>query len=172
VPHLFTMSAFDNLVYGNPHASLEDVQRITASLGVHDDISNLPDGYDTLLGETGVVVPTSLAQCISIARAFSGHPDVLLLDDVTSPLPPSLERTVVEGLRRLTADLTVVAVAARPSLLALADDIVFLERGAVAAQGTFEELVASSSAFRDLLEAWRLDLDIGRRGTTSGDEGR
>lgn len=158
-PHLFTMSVFDNVVYGSPASSLADVQRITAALGVHDEISNLPHGYDTLLGETGAVVPTSLGQCISIARALLASPDVLLLDDVTAPLPPSLERTVVEGLLRLTDDTTVVAVAARPSLLALADDIVFLEHGAVSAHGTFDELVAESSAFRDLLEAWRLDRD-------------
>jgi len=156
-PHLFPMSVFDNITYGNPDVTLEQVERITGALGVHDDIAALPAGYDTVVGETGVAVPTSLAQCISIARALVPQPAVLLLDDVTAPLPPPVEAAVVDGLRRLTADVTVVAVAARPSLLALADDIVFLERGAVSAQGTFDELVRRSPGFRDLLEAWRLD---------------
>jgi ABC-type multidrug transport system fused ATPase/permease subunit len=165
-PHLFPMSVFDNIAYGAPQVTIAEVQRITSALGVHDDLAALPDGYSTIVGETGLAVPTSLAQCISIARALALHPAVLLLDDVTAPLPPPVEAAVVDGLRQLTGDVTVVAVAARPSLLALADDIVFLEHGAVGAQGTYDELVRTSPGFRQLLEAWRLD----RAATTLGDQ--
>ncbi len=162
-PHIFAMSVFDNIVYGNPAATVEEVERITRELGAHDDIRALPDGYQTKVGEAAFTLPMSLAQIVSIARALARKPGVLLLDDITAPLPPGTERSVVEGMRRLTEDVTIVAVAARPALLALADDIVFLERGVVTARGSFEDLMAESEGFRKLLAEWRLDRNLRRR---------
>jgi ATP-binding cassette, subfamily B, bacterial len=157
-PHLFPMSVIDNITYGATDASPDDVRRIGRALAIDADIAALPDGYATVVGETGVAIPLALAQCVSIARALVRRPGILLLDDVTAPLPPAVERTVVEGLRNLTRDMTVIAVASRPALLALADDIVLLDRGNVRGRGTFEQLTHESAAFRQFVLAWRLDL--------------
>ncbi len=159
-PHLFPMTVRENLTYSSPHAAQVDVEHITRTLGVHDNIVALPDGYDTRVGALGTEISAALAQGISIARAFVGRPRILLLDDVTAPFPPAAEREIAAGITELSRDITVVVVAARPALLALADDIVVLERGTVVAHGGFDELAARSSAFQSLLEQWRLDRAI------------
>lgn len=168
-PHLFPISVFDNIAYGNPAATVDEIEYIMTELGVHNDILALPGGYQTRVGEAGFRLPVSLAQIVSIARALATKPGILLLDDVTAPLSPGTERSVVDGMRGLTNDMTVVAVAARPALLALVDDIVLLERGVVTAQGSFDELTTSSEAFRTLLAQWRLDRDV-RPPASAGDE--
>ena len=159
-PHLFPTSVLDNMRYGTDAANCDDVEAVARTLGIHDEIVALPDGYDTRVGSSGVDVSASMAQGISIARAFVGRPQILLLDDVTAPFPPSIERQIAAGITELARDITVVVAAARPALLALADDIVVLDDGAVVGHGTFDELARDSRHFRTLLEQWRLDRAI------------
>ncbi|MEM9514827.1 MAG: ABC transporter ATP-binding protein [Actinomycetota bacterium] len=159
-PHLFPASVRDNLRYGSDDAHDGNVVAVCQTLGIHDEITALPDGYDTMVGSTGVEVSQAVAQGISIARAFTGQSDVLLLDDVTAPFSPVDEQRIARGIAELSAGLTVVVVAARPALLSLADDIVVLDRGALVGHGTFDDLARRSPHFRDLLEQWRLDRAI------------
>ena len=155
-PHLFPMSVRDNLLYGAPHARPEWVARVTEQLGLDDVVRRLPDGYDTVVGDGGLELSDAVAQLVSIGRTFVAEPRVVLLDDVTAPFPPDLERRVIDGLAALTADCTVVAVANRPALLRLADHIVVFESGQVVDQGTSEELAARNPVFAELLRAWHV----------------
>ena len=112
------------------------------------------------VGPRGSRLSGGQKQRIAIARAVIRNPQILLLDDVTAPFPPSIERQIAAGITELARDITVVVAAARPALLALADDIVVLDDGAVVGHGTFDELARDSRHFRTLLEQWRLDRAI------------
>lgn len=158
--HVFPMSVRENLTYGSPDVDDAHLFAVTGALGLHEEILALVEGYDTVVGEsTGVALPPELAQWISIARAFVTGPDVVLLDDVTASLPPSIERRVVAGLRDITHTTTVIAVANRPALLSLADVVVVLDGGRLADSGTFEELRGRSPVLVDLLRSWQLAPD-------------
>jgi ATP-binding cassette subfamily B protein len=157
-PHLFPGTVYENLVYGDPSANRDDVIAISQTLGLHDSVAQLPEGYDTVVGEGAYQVSVPVAQAISIARALVTKPGVILLDDVTAPFPPEAERQIIDGLHDLTTDITVVAAAGRPALVGLADDIAVLDHGALSAFGQYEQLIEESPAFREILEAWRLDL--------------
>ncbi len=155
-PHLFVGTVLDNLRYGRPDATREEVVEVTRALRLHDRLLTLPDGYDTSLGAGGLLVPVPTAQWICIGRALVTLPRLLLLDDVTAPMPPQMQSSVVEGIRAMTARTTIVAVANRPALLSLCDRIVVLVDGEVAAVGTRDELRHDRS-FVDATAVWGLE---------------
>ena len=107
-------------------------------------------------------------QRLALARALVRHPTVLVLDDTTSALDPATEAVVLDNLRRELADSSVLMVASRPSTIALADDVVFVADGRVAAHGTHDELMESTPAYRELVEAFEADRATGDVDVTVG----
>jgi len=131
-----------------------DVALAVAEAGfVHE----LPAGLDTEVGERGVGLSGGQRQRLALARALVRRPTVLLLDDTTSALDPATEAKVLANLRRALGSTTVVAVASRPSTIALADDVLFLDEGTVVAHGRHEHLMATVPAYRTLIEAFEHD---------------
>jgi ABC-type multidrug transport system fused ATPase/permease subunit len=125
-------------------------------------VEELPAGLDTVLGERGVGLSGGQRQRVALARALVRRPSVLLLDDTTSALDPSTEVRVLANLRRVLSGTTVLAVASRPSTIALADEVLYLVDGVVAAHGTHDVLMAQSPEYRRLIAAFehdRADMD-------------
>jgi ABC-type multidrug transport system fused ATPase/permease subunit len=120
-------------------------------------VSDLPDQGATVVGERGVGLSGGQRQRIALARALVGHPSLLLLDDTTSALDPTTEARVLANLRTSLTDTTVVAIASRPSTIALADEVVYLDDGVVVAHGRHEQLMESVPAYRELMEAFEHD---------------
>ncbi len=154
-PFLMVGTVRENVTLGHP-ASRADVEAalLTAKAEFCFD---LPKGLDTVVGERGVGLSGGQRQRIALARALVRHPSVLLLDDTTSALDPGTEAAVLSNLRRRLGDMTVVAVASRPSTIALADDVLYLADGRVLAHGRHDELMDSVAAYRTLIEAFEHD---------------
>jgi ATP-binding cassette subfamily B protein len=148
---LFSDTIAANIAYGRPDASRERV--IAAALAAEADgfISQLQDGYDTVVGERGLTLSGGQRQRIALARALLTDPRIVLLDDATSAVDPRVEADILATLRRLIAGRTTLLVAHRRSTLALADRIAVLEHGAVIDMGTFDELEQRCPLFRLLL---------------------
>jgi ABC-type multidrug transport system fused ATPase/permease subunit len=126
-----------------------------------DFVAELPDQLDTLVGERGVTLSGGQRQRVALARALARKPTVLLLDDTTSALDPATEMAVLGNLRTGLADSTVVMVASRPSTIALADEVLFVEDGSITAHGTHDELLDEVAAYRALVEAFETDRATG-----------
>ena len=154
-PFLLAGSVRENIALG---AAVAD-DAIDAALAVAEArfVYDLPAGLDTLLGERGVGLSGGQRQRLALARALVRRPAVLLLDDTTSALDPSTEARVLANLRAALSHTTVVAVASRPSTIALADDVLYLDDGRVVAHGTHDELMQSVPAYRTLIEAFEQD---------------
>lgn len=120
-------------------------------------VERLPRRLDTVVGERGVSLSGGQRQRLALARALVRTPSLLVLDDTTSALDPATEGVVLDNLRRELADSSVLMVASRPSTIALADDVVFVADGRVAAHGTHDELMESTAAYRELVEAFETD---------------
>lgn len=164
-PFLIAGSVRENIALGAdvPADAIDAALAVAEATFVHE----LPSGLDTELGERGVGLSGGQRQRIALARALVRRPAVLLLDDTTSALDPSTEAKVLANLRAALTQTTVVAVASRPSTIALADDVLYLVEGQVVAHGRHEELLAAVPAYRELIEAFehdRADLE----GTVAG----
>lgn len=122
-------------------------------------VSDLVDRLDTVVGERGVSLSGGQRQRIALARALIRRPELLLLDDTTSALDPETERVVLGNLRGALSGTTVLMVASRPSTIALADDVIYLERGTVVDHGTHLQLMDRSAPYRELVEAFEADRD-------------
>ncbi|UNO40764.1 ABC transporter ATP-binding protein [Streptomyces sp. MST-110588] len=152
-PFLFSGTIRDNITYGRPDATDAQVEGAAARAGLARFVAGLPDGYDTTVGPRGLGLSGGQRQRIALARALLGDPRVLVLDDVTSSVHPALEQEIADTLREAVAGRTTLIVGNRPALIALADRVVLLADGAVAAEGTHEELWRGHPAYRALLSA-------------------
>jgi ATP-binding cassette, subfamily B, bacterial len=151
-PFLFSASVHENIAYGRPEASREEVEQAARAAQADSFIRALPDGYDTLVGERGLTLSGGQRQRIAIARAIVANPRILILDDATSSVDASTEQEIKLALRNVMAGRTTFIVAHRLSTIALADEIVVLEDGAVAARGTHEQLLSESDLYREIVE--------------------
>ncbi len=140
---LLSDSIADNIRYGNPGASDEEVERVARVAGVHGFIASLPEGYDTKLGTTSAKLSVGQKQRVAIARGLLRDARILILDEPTSALDPETEEHLVRSLHEAAKDRLVIIIAHRLSTIANADKIVFLEGGRVMEQGSHEELMAT-----------------------------
>jgi ATP-binding cassette subfamily B protein len=141
-PFLFHGTVAENIAYGNPAATIDQILTAARAANAHEFIVGFPDGYDTLVGERGQSLSGGERQRISIARAILNNPQVLILDEATSSVDTETEAMIQEALDRLIASRTTIAIAHRLSTLRKADRLVILEEGEIVEQGTHEELTA------------------------------
>jgi len=149
-PFIFSGTIKENILFGNPNASIEDVIRVAKIAKIHDFIKSLRQGYDTLIGERGITLSGGQRQRIAIARALLKDPRVVLLDDPVSNLDVETERHLVKDLKEILKGRTVIIVSQRPSLATLSDRVIVLENGEIIDMGKHEDLLKRSSAYRKL----------------------
>jgi ATP-binding cassette subfamily B protein len=150
---LFSGTIRDNIRYGSPDASDEEVVAAARAAQAHEFITHLPEGYDTILGQRGVNVSGGQKQRIAIARALLTQPAVLILDDSTSAVDVETEARIQDALSESLASCTGFVVAQRISTVLSADRILVLDEGAIVAQGTHSELLSSSPIYREIYES-------------------
>ncbi len=148
---LFGLSVRDNIRYGRPDASDDAVEAAARSANAHEFIADLPQGYDTLVGERGVKLSGGQRQRLSVARAFLADPRILLLDEATSAVEPESERIIQDAIERLMRGRTTIIAAHRLSTVRHADVIFVLDHGHLAEAGTHEELLRQSGRYASLV---------------------
>jgi ATP-binding cassette, subfamily B, bacterial len=151
-PFLFSTSVHENIAYGRPDATREEVERAAERAQAAGFIAELPAGYDTRVGERGMTLSGGQRQRIAIARALLADPRILVLDDATSSVDASTEQAIKAALREVMAGRTTFVIAHRLSTIALADDSVVLEGGRVAARGAHGELLDRSPLYAEIAE--------------------
>ena len=158
-PTLFSGSVVHNIKYGNPDATEQQVEQAAMAANAHEFISELPDGYDSFLGEQGVRLSGGQRQRVAIARAILKNPRILLLDEATSALDSHSEQQVQKALNSLMESRTTIIIAHRLSTIVHADQIAVLEKGAIVATGRHEELLASSELYKGLAALQFQDIE-------------
>jgi ABC-type multidrug transport system fused ATPase/permease subunit len=149
---LFSATLRDNIAYARPEASEEEIVEAARRAGLAELVEELPEGYDTLVGERGLTLSGGQRQRVAIARALLAQPRILILDDATSSVDATTESRIKGALGEVMEGRTTFVIAHRLSTIALADEIVVLEEGRVAARGTHEELLETSELYREIAE--------------------
>jgi len=151
-PFLFSATVRENITFGAPELGDEEVERIARLAQAHEFVERLPDGYDTVIGERGITLSGGQRQRLAIARAIAVDPRILILDDATASVDATTEARIRLGLREAMRGRTTLIIAHRLSTISLADEIVVLEAGRIAARGTHDELLDTSEVYRDIYE--------------------
>jgi ABC-type multidrug transport system fused ATPase/permease subunit len=149
---LFYGTVYSNLSYVNPGKSFEEIQEACRHANIHDDILDLPHGYDTLVGERGATLSGGQRQRIGIARAILRNPSVIILDEATSAVDTVTESLIQDSLEYVLRDRTAFIIAHRLSTIRSCDRILVMEHGRLVQQGTHTELLASHGPYRNLYE--------------------
>ncbi len=149
---LFDGTVAENIRYGSPHASLEDVQRVSRIAHADDFVDKFEKKYDTVVGERGVRLSGGQRQRVAIARAVLANPRVLLLDEATSSLDSESEEMIQDGLRSLRKGRTTFVIAHRLSTIRSADQILVLEGGEIVERGTHDQLLAHAGRYKQLYD--------------------
>jgi ABC-type multidrug transport system fused ATPase/permease subunit len=153
--YLFSGTVADNIRFGRPDATDEQVESAARSLGAHEFIAALPQGYDTPVSNRGGLLSAGQRQLVAFARAFLADPAVLILDEATSSLDIPSERLVQQALGTILAGRTAVVIAHRLSTVENADRVLVLEHGRIVEDGAPSELVAAGAGrYSDLHRAW------------------
>jgi ATP-binding cassette subfamily B protein len=155
---LFAGTVHDNIAFGRPDATREQVVGAAHAVGAHDFVSRLENGYDTELQERGTRLSLGQRQLVAFARALLADPRILILDEATSSVDIGTERRIEQALRRLLADRTAFVIAHRLSTIRDADLIVVLEHGLVVEQGSHDELMRRGGLYTSLYGDWAADV--------------
>ena len=150
---LFKQSILDNIRMGNPSASEEQVIAAAKAAQCHEFISNLPNGYHTVVGSKGIHLSGGERQRIAIARAMLKDAPIVILDEATAFIDPENEAIVQKAISALTAGKTLIVIAHRLSTITGADNIVVVNAGNIEAQGTHEQLLAHCPLYKDMWQA-------------------
>ncbi len=167
-PFLFSVSLRDNIRYARPDATDADVERAARAAQAHGFITDLPGGYDEVVGERGYTLSGGQRQRIAVARTLLADPAVLVLDDATSAIDVGVEQEIHSALHELTAQRTTLIIAHRLSTIALADRVALIEGGQVVAQGTHTHLLATEPRYVDVLASTEESSEAGRGGADPG----
>ena len=151
-PFLFSASVRDNIAFGMPDAPHDAVEAAARAAEADEFIQELPQGYDTVIGERGITLSGGQRQRLAIARALLIDPRILILDDATASVDATTEAKIRVGLRAVMRDRTTILIAHRLSTIALADEIAVLDEGRIVARGTQSELLEESALFREIHE--------------------
>jgi ATP-binding cassette subfamily B protein len=149
---LFTASVADNIAYARPGAGRDDVEAAARRAQADQFIRDLPDGYETMVGERGLTLSGGQRQRIAIARALLADPRILILDDATSSVDATTEEAIKSGLREAMAGRTTLVIAHRLSTVSLADEVIVMDGGRIVDRGTHEELLDGCSFYREIAE--------------------
>jgi len=149
---LFSVSIRDNIAYGRPDASLDEIIAAARAAQAHDFILEMPEGYDTVVGERGVTLSGGQRQRVAIARALLLDPRILILDDSTSSVDTQTERLIQQALDRLMEGRTTFVIAQRLSTVRRADQIVVLDQGRIDERGTHDQLLVQDGLYREIYE--------------------
>jgi len=151
-PFLFNTTVKENIRYGNPNATDEDIIRVAKELKIHDLIMRLPQGYDTQVGEGGKLLSTGERQLISFARALLANPRILILDEATASVDSYTEQLIQEGIKKLMEGRTAIIIAHRLSTIRNVDKIVLMHKGEIVDVGTHEEMLSRNNLYRQLYQ--------------------
>jgi ABC-type multidrug transport system fused ATPase/permease subunit len=162
-PFLFSASVRENIAFGAPAAGDDEVERAARLAQAHDFIAELPDGYETVIGERGITLSGGQRQRIAIARALILDPRILILDDATASVDATTEARIRLGLREAMRGRTTLIIAHRLSTIALADELVVLDRGRIAGRGTHDQLLETNRVYQEIYEHGLLEAEFAER---------
>lgn len=157
-PVLFSGTIFDNISYGKPHATMEEVVAAARASHAHDFISELPEGYDSYVGETGGLLSGGQRQRVALARALLKDAKIIILDEPTSSLDAESEGLVQQAIDQLMKDRTVIVIAHRLSTVQAADQILVMENGEIIESGTHRQLLACGGQYKRFVSSQALTL--------------
>jgi ATP-binding cassette subfamily B protein len=149
---LFSATVRENITFGAPHLTDEEVEQVAQLAQAHEFVERLPERYDTIIGERGITLSGGQRQRLAIARAIAVDPRILILDDATASVDASTEARIRLGLREAMKGRTTLIIAHRLSTISLADEIVVVDDGRIAARGTHDDLLETSQVYRDIYE--------------------
>jgi ABC-type multidrug transport system fused ATPase/permease subunit len=162
-PFLFSTTVRENIAFGRPDATDEEIVRAATLAQAHEFIDALPDGYDTIIGERGITLSGGQRQRLAISRALIMEPRILILDDATASVDATTEARIRLGLREAMKGRTTIIIAHRLSTISLADELVVLDHGRVVGRGTDEELLQTNAVYRDIYEHGLLEREFAER---------
>jgi ATP-binding cassette subfamily B protein len=162
-PFLFSASVAENIAFGAPEATREQVEEAARLAQADEFIAKLPDGYDTVIGERGITLSGGQRQRLAIARALVMNPRILILDDATASVDATTEAKIRLGLRQAMKGRTTIIIAHRLSTISLADELVVLDGGRICGRGTDEELLRTNAVFREIYEHGLLEREFAER---------
>ena len=165
---LFSDTIAANIAFADADASIDDIERAAKLAGAHEFVSELALGYDTQIGERGFSLSGGQRQRIAIARAILADPRVLILDDATSAVDPTKEHEIRDALAEVMRNRTTIVIAHRPATIALAERVVLIGDGRVVADGTHDELLRTSEAYRQVLASAAADEEQARHRALEG----
>jgi ABC-type multidrug transport system fused ATPase/permease subunit len=168
-PFLFSTTVRENIAFGRPEMTDAEIERVARLAQAHEFVERLPQGYETVIGERGITLSGGQRQRVAIARALAVDPRILILDDATASVDATTEAQIRAGLREVMSGRTTLIIAHRLSTIALADEVVVVDDGRIAARGTHDELFETSSVYREIYEHGLLERQFADAVEARGD---